>query len=118
MGEPPIVSVVIFEEDLILDQKIGGIVEIWNRSNHSAKVVGIERSCRCFSLDEESGSPTIREGKRVRLPLTQRTLIPPKLPYPRFVRQKLRCRLVFLYVQQFCHVLFGCWVNIAIGILP
>ncbi len=50
MGKPAIVAAVAFEGDLRLNQTQAGSVTINNRSNQAAKVIGMDRSCRCFEL--------------------------------------------------------------------
>lgn len=55
LGESPIQAIVRVDGDLVLGKESIGQVEIWNHSSQSAKVIGMERSCRCIKL---SGDPT------------------------------------------------------------
>ncbi len=51
-GELPILATVKLDGELIVGKESVGNVEIWNRSGRPAKIIGLERSCKCFGLTE------------------------------------------------------------------
>lgn len=53
MGKPSIVGMVSIDGELILDKPQTGAVTLKNRSKQSAKVIGMDRSCRCFELADD-----------------------------------------------------------------
>lgn len=69
LGEPPIHAITRIDGDLILDDETTGQVELWNRSLQPAKIIGMNRSCRCFVLNNNPFSQIIPANERISLPL-------------------------------------------------
>ena len=69
LGQPPIQAIVQIDSDLILRKESVGQVEIWNRSSQPAKVIGVERSCRCFNLSDDPIAQIIPAQQRISLPV-------------------------------------------------
>ena len=44
-----------------------GAVEIWNRSDQPAKVIGMNRSCRCFNLSQDPITQIIPAQQQISL---------------------------------------------------
>ncbi len=69
LGVPPIQATVRMDRDLIIAQESSGQAELGNRSSQPARIVGMNRSCRCFWLQEQPASKQIPAGGRISLPL-------------------------------------------------
>jgi hypothetical protein len=78
LGEPAIQATVRIDGDLILNQETAGKVELWNRSSHSGKIIGQNRSCRCFVINGDPIFKSIPAGGRISFPL----VIKPEKPDP------------------------------------
>ena len=69
LGEPPIQAIVRIDGQLILNHETTGQVEIWNRSSQAARIVGMNRSCRCLVLNDNPFSQIIPANEHISLPL-------------------------------------------------
>jgi hypothetical protein len=68
LGEPLIVGIAIFDEELFLEKESTGKIELQNRSTYPAKIIGFSNSCRCFDLADNPNSKILPAYGSVVLP--------------------------------------------------
>ncbi len=69
LGEPPIGATVTFDGPLTTERELRGTIKITNRSDTSAGIIGVNRSCSCFDFVENPVMKNLAGGESVILPV-------------------------------------------------